>query len=433
MADVWNWKFIACCFLFVGYAAAADDANELDDMLKLTLLTPVKTQKGQTVFEGDIVQDVPNDGKYNDHPVKALPNKGGLWLERVIPYAFHGSVNKTTKEIVIQAMSNWEEKTCLKFVPRTTQRQFLRFRTDSGGCFTFVGRKHMEGQDVNLGPGCEHLQIAMHEIGHSLGFYHEHSRRDRSTVLKILWHNIQKGMAGQFSPGNDDSRAVPYDVTSVMHYSPMSFSSQVFEKNTMVSLDPRLQALIGRSRGITFRDAKLANTLYTCDDGCPNRNTLQCLNEGFLSPHRDGPCHCVCPPNTKGKRCEKLMGDYYGNMCGGSISEERIITTPGYPKRKANDSCTWEIKAPIGRRVEVLFEDFSFRSRMDKPNSPYHGFCVYEQIEIRTRNMDEGDFYCGEDISPGTTLVSNSNFFLILFRADTKAEGRGLKASIKFI
>ncbi|GFT24734.1 reverse transcriptase [Trichonephila clavipes] len=33
----------------------------------------------------------------------------------------------------------------------------------------------------------------------------------------------------------------------------------------MVTLDPRLQPLIGRNRGITFRDAKLANIIYSCD------------------------------------------------------------------------------------------------------------------------------------------------------------------------
>ncbi|XP_055936787.1 blastula protease 10-like [Argiope bruennichi] len=423
---------VFCLIQIIICVLAEDDLAEFDEKLILTQLGRTKTDRGQLLFEGDIIDD---SSKKQDS-MKALPNKGSLWLDRIIPYEFHSSVNKSTGNTIRSAMDEWEKKTCLKFVPRTNQKQFLRFRTDAGGCFTFVGKKNMEGQDVNLGPGCEHLQITMHEIGHSLGFYHEHSRRDRSEVIKILWHNIEKGMASQFRPGNDNAKGVPYDVTSVMHYSPMSFSSHIFEKNTMVSLDPRLQTLIGRSRGITFRDAKLANMMYSCDDECPNKGSLLCQNYGYLSPYQGNsePCTCVCPPNTQGKKCEKITGDYYGSLtCGGDIHREGIIQSPGYPSRKPNDSCTWKIQAPSGKKVRVIFEDFSFRPRMDKPSNRYNGYCVYEHVEIRTSNMDEGDFYCGEDISEGTEMVSSSNTFLILIRADSKGQGRGLKANIKFI
>ncbi|CAL1267527.1 unnamed protein product [Larinioides sclopetarius] len=429
--SVWKVTAVLCLIQITSCALEEEDLDEFDEKLILTQLGRTKTDKGQLLFEGDII----DDNKKQD-PMKALPNKGALWLDKVIPYEFHTSVNKSTGDTIRSAMDEWEKKTCLKFVPRTNQKQFLRFRTDAGGCFTFVGKKNMEGQDVNLGPGCEHLQITMHEIGHSLGFYHEHSRRDRSEVIKILWHNIEKGMASQFRPGNDNSKGVPYDVTSVMHYSPMSFSSHLFEKNTMVTLDPRLQTLIGRSRGITFRDAKLANKIYSCDDGCPNKGSMLCLNYGYLSPYEGNskPCTCVCPPNTQGKKCEKITGDYYGSIsCGGDINKEGIIQSPGYPSRKPNDSCTWQIKAPFGKKVQVTFEDFSFRPRMNKPANRYNGYCVYEHVEIRTSNMDEGDFYCGEDLPKGTQMVSSSNTFLILIRADNKGQGRGLKASIKFI
>ncbi|KAG8184405.1 hypothetical protein JTE90_004577 [Oedothorax gibbosus] len=431
------WKVtVAIASILINQCAVCEEFEGIDEKLQLTLLGSSETANGLRLLEGDIVQDKIDIVAGKPSSMKALPSKGGLWLERVIPYVFHETVNKSTGDVIQSAMMEWEKKTCLTFVPRTTEKHFLRFRTDRSGCFTFVGKKHTNGQDVNLGPGCEHLQIAMHEIGHSLGFYHEHSRRDRSSVLKILWHNIEKGMAGQFSPGNDAARNVPYDVTSIMHYNPMSFSSRLFEKNTMVTLDPRLQTLIGKYRGLTFRDVKLANIIYSCDDDCPNKGKLQCKNEGYLSPYNKGSksCSCVCPPNTKGKTCETVTGDYYGiSVCGGEILEERTIETPGYPNRNVNESCSWQIKAPNGRRVQVTFEDFSFRPRMDKPDNKYNGFCVYEHIEIRTSNKDEGQFYCGEDISPGTAMTSTTNHLLILIRADTKGQGRGLKARIKFV
>lgn len=39
---------------------------------------------------------------------------------------------------------------------------------------------------------------AIHEIGHSIGFYHEHARSDRNHYVKILWQNVKPGMDDQF-------------------------------------------------------------------------------------------------------------------------------------------------------------------------------------------------------------------------------------------
>ncbi|GFT24733.1 metalloendopeptidase [Trichonephila clavipes] len=262
-----------------------------------------------------------------------------------------------------------------------------------------------------------------------------------------------------------------------------------------------------------FQQPKLGNILldkYGSKIECPNKANLHCQNDGYRSPYQGNskPCTCICPPNTKGKKCETVTGDYYGSItCGGDVLTEGVIQSPGYPGRNPNDSCTWQIKAPIRKKVQVTFEDFSFRPRMNKPSNNYNGLCVYEHVEIRTSNMEEGDFwlvvknsfytagiavilfspyggservkrhralpmelasvfhkyvsfsmhvlglsisgtpkmsaiyssiaidlsYCDEDIPKGTQMESSSNTFLIIIRADTKGEGRGFKASVKFI
>ena len=34
----------------------------------------------------------------------------------------------------------------------------------------------------------------MHEMMHTLGFIHEHSRKDRDAFISVVWENIKRGM-----------------------------------------------------------------------------------------------------------------------------------------------------------------------------------------------------------------------------------------------
>ena len=70
---------------------------------------------------------------------------------------------------------------------------------------------------------CISLQLgfAVHEIGHAIGFWHEHVRADReeyvtvnmSYVIPSRRHNYEKLDAGLVK-----NKDVPYDVGSLMHY-----------------------------------------------------------------------------------------------------------------------------------------------------------------------------------------------------------------------
>lgn len=41
-----------------------------------------------------------------------------------------------------------------------------------------------------MGDGCEFKYVMMHELGHVIGFYHEHQRADRNEFVEILWDNV---------------------------------------------------------------------------------------------------------------------------------------------------------------------------------------------------------------------------------------------------
>lgn len=94
-------------------------------------------------------------------------------------YHFDGSHNEQEKDMIKQALKRWEESTCLEFkqiLSKNDQPHYLRFFKGSG-CWSPVGYSmYSQSQDLSLGPGCFNLGTILHEIGHTLGFFHEQSR-----------------------------------------------------------------------------------------------------------------------------------------------------------------------------------------------------------------------------------------------------------------
>ena len=64
-------------------------------------------------------------------------------------------------------------------------------------------------------------RIVAHEMGHAIGFFHEQSRPDRDRFVDIVEENILAPNLFNFDKlpvSRIDSKAVPYDLRSVMHY-----------------------------------------------------------------------------------------------------------------------------------------------------------------------------------------------------------------------
>lgn len=61
----------------------------------------------------------------------------------------------------------------------------------------------------------------MHEVGHTLGFFHEQSRPDRDDYIDIVRKNIAKFRENNFEKytiTEIENYDEPYDLSSDMHY-----------------------------------------------------------------------------------------------------------------------------------------------------------------------------------------------------------------------
>ena len=140
------------------------------------------------------------------------------WTTFPIPYTINQGVNRSA---ILAGVQLWQDNTCITFQENGQGRNSIQFFYGSG-CYSNIG---MTGgtQQISIGLGCDYPAIVAHEVGHSLGYYHEQARFDRDSYVQILTQNIQSGLESQFSKQSPQSMitfGVPYDYGSVMHYDP---------------------------------------------------------------------------------------------------------------------------------------------------------------------------------------------------------------------
>lgn len=94
-------------------------------------------------------------------------------------------------------------------------------------CCSFVGRRGNGAQAISIGKNCDKFGIVVHELGHVVGFWHEHTRPDRENHVVIEKSNIMTGQEYNFNKLTEEdvnSLGLPYDYDSIMHYARNTFS-----------------------------------------------------------------------------------------------------------------------------------------------------------------------------------------------------------------
>ncbi|KFM81506.1 Astacin-like metalloprotease toxin, partial [Stegodyphus mimosarum] len=188
------------------------------------------------LIDGDIIPEDDNDNR------NAIVEESKLWSMGRIPYVISSNLTDQIP-LIKQAMENIENNTCIQFVPRTIEMDYINIVTGDG-CSAKVGRGSGGIRKVTLGDGCYKIGRVIHELTHAIGFYHEQSRSDRDDYINIHWENIKPGRENNFAKLKPYQNALlgPYDYGSVMHYGPLSFSKD--KKKGLKTMSPKKEGII---------------------------------------------------------------------------------------------------------------------------------------------------------------------------------------------
>lgn len=171
------------------------------------------------------------------------------------------------KNLISDAFDLFKKHTCVKFIPRAAEKDYIEFDNGPTGCWSHVGRVG-GSQIINLqAPGCTiKVGTILHEVLHSVGFFHEQNRNDRDDHVKVNFNNIPEDKNVNFEKMSADEISaynVPYDVKSVLHYSSFAFSKNT-QRTIEARKDPTLNDLMGQRDAFSDADIKKIRAMYEC-------------------------------------------------------------------------------------------------------------------------------------------------------------------------
>jgi hypothetical protein len=242
-------------------------------------------KNGKAIFQGDIVLEkvAPVDSQAIQFSF-GISYSQYLWpkvgSQYQIPYIITSGTGDLTN---LNAAIKQFNKTFanIKLVARVSQTDYVNFYFDptdnSGECEATVGRAGGEQQVGGSGGSSNPCALGtiLHEMGHTIGLWHEQSRPDRNTYVSVNYDNLIKGSISNFNQIYDDAQTFGtlFDYASIMEYPAFSFSRNGGPAIESIPAGIPLSNLIGYTAGDIdgierlYGDATKAVTITTNPPG----------------------------------------------------------------------------------------------------------------------------------------------------------------------
>lgn len=252
---------ISTLFVSTTFASSLHQVTVIDPVQGARSITYEQVNKF-AVVEGDILI-----GKAEDlqHQGAVITTKlgGSRWPNGVVAYEISEDLPFINKLAIYQAIDHWKKNTNIEFAELTSKnryehKDYISFVPAEGTtCSSYVGRQGGK-QEINLSPRCTTMNT-VHEIGHAMGLWHEQSRSDRNSYIRIVWENIDEPHRYNFDQHLTDGKDVgEYDYGSIMHYGQFAFT-----KNGQATIIPLVDGVeIGQRMRLSEKDIAAIKAMY---------------------------------------------------------------------------------------------------------------------------------------------------------------------------
>jgi|GEM_PF-5653669 len=246
------------------------------------LVTVVDLGNHTGVFEGDILVPLINSGSGRSVSVQAQSfgssQSFSLWPGGVLPYAIDAEISTSTSSKILQAIAHWNNNSPVQIVPRSDESDYVVFVAELG-CASYIGRIG-GAQPIYSGSSCSTGNF-IHEIGHTLGLYHEHTRPDRDQFVTAnigqrvaLSDHDLNGIKALYNLGMTSTVSIP----ARRPITDSTFTASIELKN---NTDEQLQSMalnLPLPNGLSFENVEGAGWSCTEDD-----SILDCVGPAVSS------------------------------------------------------------------------------------------------------------------------------------------------------
>jgi len=362
------------------------------------LALPYVVVEGMAVHAGDMVLGRAADLEIAPAKLDASPPLGTptprhlahiddafLWPSGIVPYVIDAEVSPEQVDMIREAIQEWNEKTVISLQARAAQANYARFTpTNSGSCRAKVGMVGGE-QGIYIPAGGCSVATLIHEIGHTVGLYHEHQRQDRDAHVTVLDENINQSRRHSYSARHPG--VGPYDYASTMHYSTRSTDSRN-GRPIMETIPPGLHIpSSGLSQGDIVSVARLYQTNPTTTTTIStNPDGLEILVDGqrMTAPARlnwvSGSTHSIEAPVVQGEDGSRYL---FGKWSDGGDRRHEVV---------ASADTTWvEADFIVQHRVNTSVAPLESGSVSIIPHSPDGYYTVRSAVQaVATPTSNSG-------------------------------------------